>query len=183
MIRDGTVEDASEIARIQVQTWRVAYAGIAPADYLAALSEEKRTLSWQQQLTDGRSLILVAFENNEMAGWISGGRCRDADAPDASEVYAIYVSPPYWGRHIGRQLMAKFEEQLPATSPVYLWVLGANQRALTFYDKMGYTPDGTAKDIKLGRATLSEIRLVKKRTGPAGVHSSPKTHPSQSPRS
>ena len=164
MIRNGKIEDATEIARIQVQTWRVAYAGIAPADYLAGLSEEKRTLSWRQQLADGKTLILVFFENNEMAGWISGGRCRDADVTDESEVYAIYVSPRYWGRRIGRQLMARFEEQLPATPRIYLWVLGANRRALMFYNKMGYAPDGTAKDIKLGDAILPEIRLVKNRS-------------------
>ena len=175
MIRTGTVEDATEIARIQVQTWRVAYAGIAPADYLAALSEEKRTLSWLEQLTDGKTLIFVAFENNTMTGWISGGRCRDADAPDASEVYAIYVLPQYWGRHIGRQLMAKFEEQLPATSRLYLWVLAANEQALTFYNKIGYAPDGTAKDIKLGSATLLEIRLVKKGSNELGHPANPQS--------
>jgi len=50
-----------------------------PDDYLAGLSEKKRSGNWQKQLTDGRTIILVAEINGEIIGWVSGGRSRDDD--------------------------------------------------------------------------------------------------------
>jgi len=60
MIRKATFDDAAAIARIHVGTWRVAYTDIVPDDFLANLSEEKRTQSWRDQLTDGRTIIWAA---------------------------------------------------------------------------------------------------------------------------
>ena len=163
MIRRAALEDASAIAQIHVHTWRVAYAGIVPADFLASLSEEKRTTSWRQQLTDGQTEILVAVENGTMTGWVSAGPSRDADKKDELEIYAIYVSPEHWGRKVGRHLMGGIEEALPDAPDITLWVLRDNQNAISFYEKMGYRHDGTDKEIQLGGAKLTEIRLRKKR--------------------
>lgn len=159
MIRPATLDDAAAIARIQVRTWRAAYADIVPAAYLAAMSVEKRTLSWQQRIADGRSVILVAIEGEEITGWASGGPCRDDDVPGASEVYAIYVSPEYWGRDIGRRLMARMLELLPPGTEVTLWVFRDNHRAIRFYGKSGFRHDGTEKRFELGGAPLSEWRM------------------------
>lgn len=161
MIRKAIFEDAAAIARIHVVTWRVAYAGIVPENQLASLSLEKRTTSWQQQLTDGRTTIWVAEKDGQIIGWISGGASRDADTPGDAEVYAIYVSPEHWDCGVGSELMAWMEDSWPEGQSTTLWVLRENQRAIRFYEKMGYRPDGTQKEIHLGGKSLSEIRFRK----------------------
>jgi ribosomal protein S18 acetylase RimI-like enzyme len=163
MIRKATVGDAEIIAQIHVQTWRHAYAGIVPAEYLAGLSEERRTVFWRQQLLENRNIILVGLTAKEVVGWASGGVCRDSDIEDAAEIYAIYVSPSFWGRGVGRKLMGRLEKGLPDSSRTVLWVLRQNQSAIRFYEKLGYRPDGGEREANLGSATLLEIRLRKEK--------------------
>ncbi len=164
MIRKATLKDAATIARIHVCTWRVAYAGIVPDEYLASLSEEERTKSWQQRLTDGRTIIWVAEEDGQVIGWVSGGASRDSDAQGDAEVYAIYVASQHLGCGVGRELMAKMEDSLPDGQGTTLWVLRDNQRAIRFYEKMGYRPDGAQKEIQLGGKVFCEIRFRKSPT-------------------
>lgn len=163
MIRKATLEDAASIARVHVSTWRTAYAGIVPDDYLANLSEEQRTKSWRQQLTDGRTIILVAEKNGETIGWAAGGPSRDADGAKDAEVYAIYVSSPHWGGGVGRRLMAAMEDASPIAQSTTLWVLRDNQRAIRFYERIGYRPDAEQKGIQLGGRVFWEVRFRKSR--------------------
>jgi hypothetical protein len=41
-VAQANLEYARSVAEIHVEAWRAAYAGIVPADYLAALSVDKR---------------------------------------------------------------------------------------------------------------------------------------------
>ncbi len=161
-IRRASPEDAAAITAINIRAWQAAYTGIIPADFLLGMSLEKRTVFWTQELAGSRSKVLVAAENGEVVGWASGGESRDADTKGESEVYAIYVSPDYWTRGFGRQLMMKIEDELSPFPAVRLWVLARNQNAIGFYRKIGYELDGTEKTIQIGSESLSELRLGKK---------------------
>jgi ribosomal protein S18 acetylase RimI-like enzyme len=165
MIRPATVEDAVVIAQIHVRTWQAAYAGIVPAEYLAALSEEKRAVYWRKHLSQNQEIVLVADEGDAVAGWASGGLSRDSDAADASEVYALYVSAHSWRRGVGRRLMEEMEKALLAKGDILLWVLRQNAAAIGFYEQLGYRCDGAEKFCNLGGYKLPEIRLRKPRLG------------------
>lgn len=167
-IRAATNGDAAAIARIHVQTWRDAYAGIVPAGHLAGLSEEARASFWEQRLADRASVVQVAFEGSQMAGWASGGPCRDPDSPGRPEVYGIYVASSHWRRGIGRRLLGALEGMLPGAGPVSLWVLRQNLPAIRFYEALGFIPDGLEKQVVLGGAALAEIRLRRERAHPGG---------------
>jgi ribosomal protein S18 acetylase RimI-like enzyme len=162
MIRQATLDDAPAIAAIHVRTWQAAYARIVPSDYWAGLSVQEKCAFWQQQLAVNRDVVLVAVNDSKVVGWASGGPSRDVDGEGGAEVYAIYVSPEFWGRGIGRQLMMKIEAAVSPCSIITLWVLGQNQRAIGFYRKMGYEFDGAEKTILLGGVNLTEVRLRKK---------------------
>lgn len=166
MIRKAQLEDAEAIARIHVASWRVAYTGIISSEFLSALSEAERLRGWRQRLADGQTVILVAQEAGSTVGWVSGGRSRDEDGNDVSEVYAIYLQAEYWRRGIGRKLMAEMEGLLPRCTSITLWVLAENLGAIRFYDKIGYSPDGAEKSIQLGGQTFTEVRLRKRHHSP-----------------
>lgn len=171
MIREVIPEDAADIAKIQVETWRSAYSGIVPAAYLAAMCCEKQTGIWRELIADSLNRIVVSTCGNRLEGWASGGACRDEDLRDAAEIYAIYVSPGQWGQGIGGMLMRALELRLPPATQTTLWVLRGNARAMCFYRSVGYQADGTEKDCTIGGERLTEIRLCK--TAPRDMPKTP----------
>ncbi len=163
-IRDAVPGDAEAIAQIHVSSWREAYAGILPEDYLAGLSIEKHTAFWKRELAGGESITLVSEREGSITGWVSGGGSRDDDGAAASEVFAIYVSPEHWGEGSGRELMDAMSAHFPSGLPITLWVLERNLRGIGFYQRLGFAADGSSKIIRIAGAELAEIRLRKEWT-------------------
>jgi ribosomal protein S18 acetylase RimI-like enzyme len=145
----------------KVESGHTAYEGIVPADFLAGLSVEKRTKTWEQQLKDERTVVLIAEVDGDVVGWISGGRSRDDDGAEDSEVYAIYVLSPRQHKGIGRELMSRAETKMSDARSFTVWVLQANRSAIRFYESLGYTADGARKPVKLGDKELVEVRYRK----------------------
>ena len=58
--------------------------------------------------------------------------------------------------------MATMEDSLPDGRSTTLWVLRDNQRAIRFYEKLGYRPGGAQKDISIGGRGFCEVRFQKK---------------------
>jgi hypothetical protein len=83
-IRLAGAEDAEAIARVRVETWRAAYAGIMPADFLASISVETDTPRWRQRIEEGPqsgSFVLVAEVDGEVVGFASSGPERGSHLP------------------------------------------------------------------------------------------------------
>jgi ribosomal protein S18 acetylase RimI-like enzyme len=160
----ASIEDARPIAEIHVATWKVAYAGIVPDDFLAGLSVEKRESYWREQIPLGHQKIVVAKLDASVVGWIAYGASRDDDAGSgAAEIWAIYVSPEFWSGGVGRNLWLHSQSHLVTEGyrSVSLWVLAANSRAINFYRKAGFVPDPSGnKEFEIGGTLLKEVRYV-----------------------
>jgi hypothetical protein len=87
---------------------------------------------------------VVAVVDAAICGFVTTGPSRDEDAADTGEVYALYVDPQYWGRGIGRSLIAEARTQLSGQglAKAVLWVLAGNERAQRFYRADGWWSDG-----------------------------------------
>ena len=48
MIRKATIVDAEDIAKVHVDSWKTAYKGILPDEFLNRLSYEQRTMLWER---------------------------------------------------------------------------------------------------------------------------------------
>jgi ribosomal protein S18 acetylase RimI-like enzyme len=171
MIRSAASVDARAIATIHVEAWRAAYRGIVPDEYLDSLSIDDRELAWRHNLLAADTANWVAQESDAIVGWISAGPGRDADTRvSASEIWAVYVAPRYWGKGVGRSLCVHAEQYLRTEGfiEVTLWVLKDNQRAVKFYLSNGFVLDvGVTKEIERGGKTLSEVRFRKQLTAGA----------------
>jgi ribosomal protein S18 acetylase RimI-like enzyme len=158
-IRAAVPDDAEEVERLRVAGWQVAYRGILPDDYLNRMrvdGERRRRRMIEQAAAKQPSLQVesVAVQGGAIVGWVSGGRCRDADrpGPGQGEIYAIYVLPEWWGRGAGRLLMAHAVRALTEAGhrDITLWVLEDNQQARRFYQAAGFQPDGSRQLLDLG---------------------------------
>ena len=160
----ATLEDVRAVAEIHVAAWRAAYAHILPADYLASLSVEQRESMWRKTIESGQPELLVAKEGEAVVGWICFGACRDKDAAESqAEVWAIYVSPNSWSKGVGRQLWQRTRQFLAERgyNACSLWVFAENERAIRFYQALGFTADNLPpKQFELGGQQLREVRYV-----------------------
>ena len=159
-IRVAEEKDAAGIAKVHIDTWRSCYKGIVPESYLSSLNYAEKTKGWAEGLKEGSRPGYVAEIDNQIVGWITFGQSRDIQASDISEIYGVYVLPEYWGANVGpclfNQAVDNLEEQ--HFSKITLWVLKKNERAVAFYKKNRFTPDGVSKPIILGGEELTEVR-------------------------
>ncbi|MGZ3140964.1 N-acetyltransferase family protein [Lentzea chajnantorensis] len=150
-IRKAVVSDAPAVAAVHVDSWRTTYRGHMPDDVLDALSVESRTSMWERLIPSGT--VWVALADDEVVGFASVGPSREPDA--THELYAIYFLESAQGTGLAHPLAAAALEGLPDT---IVWVLAGNQRARRFYERLGFTPDGTTRRETLGDAVLDEVR-------------------------
>jgi ribosomal protein S18 acetylase RimI-like enzyme len=159
-IRQATAADAGEIAQIQVATWRFAYAGIVPQEFLDALDPAERAGKWAGVLRGDGSHVFVAEDASAMCGFINGGALRDGvhlEQSFDSEIYTLYVVPTAQGRGAGRELMRALAVRLIEDGlkrPV-VWALEKNPWC-TFYERLG-GKRVAQKMIEIGGVQLSDI--------------------------
>src|SRR3954449_7353671 len=70
-VRPARPEDAAEIARIQLVTWRTAYRRMFPPHVLANLDEAYVARGWTEAITatpSAKHRVLIAIEQSEAAG-------------------------------------------------------------------------------------------------------------------
>jgi ribosomal protein S18 acetylase RimI-like enzyme len=158
MVRPAELDDADGIARAHVATWRSAYRGLLPDDFLASLSETNYAERWLRVIGDGLSRVFVVEEAEGIAGFASGGRERAGEIGFAGELYALYVLEDAQRRGHGRELVravagALREMELP---DMIVWVLRDNSTARAFYERLGGSYV-RSQPITIGSATLEEV--------------------------
>ncbi len=141
-LRAARPADAAAIARVHVETWRAAYAGIVPDASLGAMTESKQALQWNNTIRRAVApeAVLVAESSDLPGGRIVGfGSCgRARKRPGTGEVFTLYVAPDWQGRGIGRRLLHGLLAKLKTggLNEALVWVLSDNP-ARFFYEAMG----------------------------------------------
>lgn len=172
-VRWGVPDDAYALAEIHVLAWQVGYRGLLPGSFLDSLSAVERLPRWRERLAETASRVLVAELDGQAAGWLVIGpqRDEDLDAQRVAEIYAVYVHPDFWRQGCGVALMARARAELATQgfAEATLWVLRSNQRAICFYEALGFRADGASK-VETNRAGIvfDEVRyrcaLVRRET-------------------
>jgi ribosomal protein S18 acetylase RimI-like enzyme len=155
--REATLEDSTEIARVQVDTWRTTYRGIVPQSFLDRMDYDVRAESWRDQLAAGSSRIYVSEMDGTICGFICGGRLREPLSDFDGEIYAIYLAVDAQQRGCGRAMMKQLAAKLlqEGLKSAVVWVLERNP-ACTFYERLGGEFLGQ-KAISIGGADLVEV--------------------------
>ena len=145
-LRPARPGDAAAIAKIHVETWRAAYAGIVPDAYLVSMTESKQALQWNHTIRRAAApeAVLAAVSADVPGGRIVGfGSCGRARGPSGSspgggEVFTLYVAPDWQGQGIGRLLLEGLFARLHEgkVGNAVLWVLSDNP-ARFFYEALG----------------------------------------------
>jgi len=157
-IRQMNIGEADDISRIYASSWRYAYRGIVPQAYLDGLSE----LRWSPFLAENPSKSFVLLENGEYIGTSSISPARDERMTGWGEIISLYLLPEYFGKGYGKVLFLNSVRELNRRGfgSIYLWVLEKNQRARSFYERLGFTYDGETISCEIGGKALTEVRYI-----------------------
>jgi len=140
-IRRAIAGDARGIARVHVETWRSAYAGILPDRVIVQMSVDDKAAAWRQliQRQSGAETVLVAIaKDNTLAGFASCGPTGPETMPGYDgEIHTLYVLPDWQEQGIGRALLCGCLRALAAAdfATAFLWVLADNPSRF-FYEAM-----------------------------------------------
>jgi ribosomal protein S18 acetylase RimI-like enzyme len=137
-IRPAQPGDARDIARLDVETWRAAYAGLLSPGYLVGLSERRREAGWRSViLHEPRDVRVAVDAGGAILGFGSCGPSRGARG-FAGEIFTLYVAPDWHNAGIGRRLLTALFRRLVAAgrNSAILWVLRDNPSRF-FYERLG----------------------------------------------
>ncbi|WP_164775104.1 GNAT family N-acetyltransferase [Nocardioides pantholopis] len=162
-VRRATPADAELLAHLHLDVLDDvlddAGAGLMPRQLLDDRQDRvaARVERWRELLA-GDQPTWVAVDTTaegELIGLASTGPGRDNDLADdiALELTALYVRAAWWGSGVGYELFRTAVGDRAA----YLWVPGANEHAIRFYERQGFRLDGTEDELDEGR----HVRMVR----------------------
>ncbi len=161
VVRRPLIGEAEECARVHVQVWQEAYAGLMPTSVLDALDPMAKVPLFRDaalgRLGEGRSLLVAVHRGTQqVVGFAAAGPPLDDDAPVPTHLYMINVLADHHGSGVGARLLAG----VLGDRPSYLWVAEGNARAEAFYVKHGFARDGgrrTEQDF-----TVDVVRMTRR---------------------
>jgi L-amino acid N-acyltransferase YncA len=140
IIRPATPRDCPEIARIQVDSYRSAYAPILPATYLEHFTYTEQAQDWQDWFAaDNREILYVALTQEGNLTGYALGKCNPDEAPPyESELVALHVRQEYQRQGLGRQLFSAVSQALldQGSHSLFLWTIYGNP-SRTWSEKLG----------------------------------------------
>ncbi len=168
-VRPALPGDATDIARVQVVTWRTAYRSLLPAAVLDDWDAEAAEASWRSAISSPPTPahgVLVALERNSVVGFAAFGPPELAadERPDpagpTTEVSTLLVEPRWGRRGHGSRLLSAVAELTGSGGAARLqaWLLEDDRASAAFYESAGWAPDGWARTLDTGDAPLREVR-------------------------
>ena len=149
IIRNALASDVRQLAKLHVDSWKVAYAPILHQDHLDWVSVQREVRRKRNHIKQGTPL-LVAERNQEILGFI----LYEYDEPDEEDILpGTWDIHNFWVHHertrqgIGGALL---KEMIRRASPkrIHVWVLTGVQAGPCFYEKHGFrTDEETRKDF------------------------------------
>lgn len=188
-VRPARSQDAGEIARIQLATWRAAYRRILPRQVLDNLDEAWLARRWTAAVHEPPSVahrVLVAVEQAEQSYLVGFAAFGPADAEaEAPEEPAEALGPgvvaitdllvePRWGRrgHGSRLLAAAVDHwRDDGFTRAVAWAFDGDAATRSFLTGAGWEPDGAARALDVDDMLVAQLRLhvaVPTEPAPAG---------------
>jgi GNAT superfamily N-acetyltransferase len=179
-VRPARPDEAGEIARIQLTTWRVAYRKLLPRQVLDELDPEWLAGRWRDAITappSPRHRVLIAIEQAESGsqptaypvGFIATGPADEAalapgEQPLGPEIAAVtdLLVEPRWGRrgHGSRLLAAGVDGwREDGFRTAVAWAYERDPAMLAFLASTGWEADGARRSLDVDDLLVPQLRL------------------------
>ncbi|MGO4238191.1 GNAT family N-acetyltransferase [Pseudarthrobacter sp. YAF2] len=164
-VRRAVAGDIEQLAQVHIRCWRETYRGMLSDAFLASVDPAGRLVLWRHLLDrPDPAEAWVACDGGTVVGFAGRRRLPALGSPEGHqppasgdlELWGLYLLASHQGRGLGRQLLTV----ALATDAASLWVAAGNSKAISFYRRFGFEPDG-AKDVLADWEDLPEIRMVR----------------------
>jgi GNAT superfamily N-acetyltransferase len=138
-LRYAHADEAEALARLQEASAVAGFSNVFPPGRYPFPREEVLE-SWRELLARDDVVALVAEDGGELLGFA-------VLRPGSLE--RLYADPNVWGRGVGSRLHDEALELLRdiGSSRCSLWVLEANERARSFYERRGWRLNGETRVV------------------------------------
>lgn len=140
-------------AFVHWKSWHETFSGLVAQEFLDAYTLEK----CEKMAYDQPDNTIVAKLEERVIGFLGYGD-RGNEAPDTGEIFWLYVLKEFHGKGVAQQLLNAGIERLNNYPQICLWVMKENKRAMRFYQKCGFIPDG--EEFFSSELGTTEIRMV-----------------------
>jgi len=177
-VRPARPDDAAEIGRLQLATWRYAYRRILPREVLAGMDETWMTHRWRTSIENPpspRHRVLVAVEQAEQAYLVGFAATGEADEtalapdedpsallrPDIAAITDLLVEPRWGRRGHGSRLLAACTDlwREDGFTTALAWAFEADTTYRGFLTSAGWELDGAARDLDVNGMLVTQLRL------------------------
>lgn len=176
-VRPARTDDAGEIARIQLATWRVAYRRMLPKHVLDNLDEAWLGRRWSAAIDappSDRHRVLVAVEQAEqsyLVGFAASGPADEqalapeepatALGPAVAAVTDLLIEPRWGRRGHGSRLLAATVDlwRESGFDTAVAWTFDGDAATRKFLTSTGWEPDGATRALDVDDMLVPQLRL------------------------
>jgi len=159
-MRIATFDDVQTISLIHALSWKEAYKNNLSQQFLRSIQNDRWVPFFTDHIQNQRFETALYFADEKATACITYGKSRDESLIDCAEIVSLYVLPEYWSQKQGYELMQFSMKRLKdqGFNQVILWVLKENERAIQFYNKIGFINDGVTIEVPLDDKILTDLR-------------------------
>lgn len=149
-------DDRRAVSKVYEESWKYAYQGIVPQDYLDGIPKGH----WVSHIEQENRKNLVLVQDGVIIGTSGFGKSRMTEMSEYGEIISLYLLPEYMGRGFGRLLLQADVSELKKMGfdKVFLWVLEENHNARYFYEKCGFVQTEHCLHSDIGGKKLKEVQ-------------------------
>lgn len=149
-------DDRNAISKVYEESWKYAYKGIVPQDYLDRIPEGQ----WASHIEQSDRKNLVMLQDGLIIATSGFGQARMREMNGFGEIISLYCLPEYTGKGYGRLLLQAVVSELKKMGfdMVYLWVLEENRNARLFYESCGFVQTERCLISNIGGKELKELQ-------------------------
>ena len=148
-------DDRLAISKVYEESWKYAYQGIVPQDYLDSIPEGQ----WASHIEQADRKALVMLEDDRIIATSSFGKSRMEGMNGFGEIISLYFfTGLYWeyGRFLLQVVVGELKKM--GFDKVFLWVLEENRNARYFYEKCGFAQTEHCLFSDIGGKELNEVQ-------------------------
>jgi len=159
IIRFAQNEDLSAVSRLLGETWHATYDRVLGPERLNEITGRWHSVqNLLHGLDRGNGVFLVSVRGGAIVGTASAALDTMRTGVD---LLRLYVHPQHQGCGLGAALFRAMLEHFPAASTMSLEVEPTNQRAIKFYERLGFVVRGKVSDCGGSGDQLPALKMVR----------------------